>query len=119
WSAALNSSAEQIGPRSHFFRLGGDSVTAMRLVALARGAEPAITLNVADLFKNPVLETLAKSVEETMAARRAENEGAAATEGDVAPFSLLPSSGLGHDDAVELLAAQCNVAPETIEDAYP
>ncbi len=118
WSAALNSSAEQIGPRSHFFRLGGDSVTAMRLVALARGAEPAITLNVVDVFKNPVLERLATSVEETMATRRAESEGAAATEADVAPFSLLPS-GLGQDDAVKLLAAQCNVAPDAIEDAYP
>ena len=118
WSAALNSSAETIGPRSHFFRLGGDSVTAMRLVALACGAEPAITLSVVDVFKNPVLESLAKSVEAVMAARRAESDGAAATEADVAPFSLLPS-GLGQDDAVKLLAAQCNVAPEAIEDAYP
>ncbi|KAK3904812.1 hypothetical protein C8A05DRAFT_31387 [Staphylotrichum tortipilum] len=120
WSAALNSSAEQIGPRSHFFRLGGDSVIAMRLVALAHGAEPAITLSVADVFKNPVLESLAKSLEVARAARRAESEGDVATEADAAPFSLLPSGlVLGQDDAVKLLAAQCNVAPETIEDAYP
>jgi amino acid adenylation domain-containing protein len=121
WSAALNSSAEQIGPRSHFFRLGGDSVTAMRLVVLARDAAPAIPLSVVDVFKNPVLESLAKTVEETMAARRAEDEGAAAAaEADAAPFSLLPlPSGLGKDDAVKLLAAQCNVTAEAIEDAYP
>ncbi|KAK4105141.1 amino acid adenylation [Parathielavia hyrcaniae] len=118
WSAALNSSPEQIGPRSHFFRLGGDSVTAMRLVALSRGAEPAMPLSVVDVFKNPVLESLAKRAEEIMAVRSAEGEAAAATETDAAPFSLLPSAP-EQDDAIQLLAAQCNVAPDAIEDAYP
>src|SRR5690242_15970979 len=51
---ANSAAAAEVGPASHFFRLGGDSVTAMRLVAMATKVTPPVHLSIADVFANPV-----------------------------------------------------------------
>ncbi|CAI7565835.1 unnamed protein product [Penicillium glandicola] len=57
----LNLDLEQIGMDDSFFQLGGDSIGAMRLVSYAR--KDGLSLTVAQIFKNPVLGSLALSSE--------------------------------------------------------
>ncbi|KAK0701263.1 hypothetical protein B0H67DRAFT_650496 [Lasiosphaeris hirsuta] len=117
WISVLGTT-RNVGPASHFFRLGGDSVTAMRLVAMAGDdTKPAIRLGVADIFQNPVLKNMAN----TVASRLRLVDGkdpAGPAEMDAAPFSLMPISWNTHDNLVRL-ATQCRAAPDAIEDAYP
>ena len=60
WVQALNLSPSSIGVHDHFFRLGADSITAMRLVSLAKPR--GFAFGVADIFKHPVLYDLAQFV---------------------------------------------------------
>ncbi|KAL6863367.1 NRPS [Amphichorda felina] len=117
WAAALRS-AKHIGSNTHFFRSGGDSVTAMRLVALARDSSPPIPLNVADIFKNPVLGNMAKAVDEKLAERPTAPD-ASTTVSDTAPFALWPGPAKPEQDDLERLALQCGASADNIEDAYP
>ncbi|KAL4869849.1 hypothetical protein BDV12DRAFT_195858 [Aspergillus spectabilis] len=112
WANALNSS-NQLGANAHFFRVGGDSVTAMRLVALARGAQPPILLSVGDIFKHPVLSDMASAIDNTSSTDTVEIET------DVSPFSLWARSAHGEQDRLKRIASQCKVAPDAIEDVYP
>lgn len=52
---------EDIGVDDHFFRLGGDSVRAMRLVTAAR--VKGLMVSVAMVFKIPRLAEMARNVE--------------------------------------------------------
>lgn len=115
WAAALVVDIGRVGASSHFFCLGGDSVTAMRLVALAHQAEPVIPLGVADVFKNPILKIMAKVIDTKSATAASEAEAYT----DVPPFMCASSSGFLQDDDLTRLAKQCNVPTEAIEDAYP
>ncbi|KAK3936079.1 hypothetical protein QBC46DRAFT_322234 [Diplogelasinospora grovesii] len=81
WSEVLGCSPREIGAHAHFFQLGGDSVTAMRLVAAAQGA--GIRIRVADILQNPRLSDLARAAENYSATRGAEQ--------DPAPFELCPT----------------------------
>ncbi|KAL4962973.1 uncharacterized protein BDV14DRAFT_202222 [Aspergillus stella-maris] len=56
-SQVLNRSLESIGLDDDFFHIGGDSVAAMQLVALARREK--LNLSVADVFHKPRLSELA------------------------------------------------------------
>ncbi|KAJ5373247.1 hypothetical protein N7517_005253 [Penicillium concentricum] len=59
WAQVLNLNSDQIGMDDSFFQLGGDSIGAMRLVSCAR--TDGLSLTVANIFKNPVLASLALS----------------------------------------------------------
>ncbi|KAL7780605.1 hypothetical protein CFE70_010630 [Pyrenophora teres f. teres 0-1] len=78
WAGVLAIDADSIGLDDSFFRLGGDSIAAMKLVGEARRA--GIHLTVADLFSNPKLECLSRIGRELLH-RIVE---------PVLPFSLLP-----------------------------
>ncbi|KAK4182000.1 condensation domain-containing protein, partial [Podospora australis] len=54
WAQVLNVEPESIGLDDSFFRLGGDSIAAMKLVGEA--GKVGIRLTVADLFRNPRLD---------------------------------------------------------------
>jgi amino acid adenylation domain-containing protein len=56
WSSVLGISQNMIGAEDSFFRLGGDSITAMRLVKLAR--EAGVSLTVANIFHFPRLSQM-------------------------------------------------------------
>jgi amino acid adenylation domain-containing protein len=103
WEAILKTGL--IGVDDNFFRLGGDSLTAMRLVSIAR--KEGITITVDQVFKNPILSDMAlisfdESPTKTM---------------DVPPFSLIGE--LDHEQLCSEAVLQCNIRREQIEDIYP
>ncbi|KAL9025518.1 MAG: hypothetical protein Q9180_007652, partial [Flavoplaca navasiana] len=61
WALALGMDANLIGAHTHFFEIGGDSVTAMRIVVAAR--ETQLRITVADIFEHPVLSKLATALD--------------------------------------------------------
>lgn len=54
WAQVLGIAADSIGLDDSFFRLGGDSIAAMKLVGEAR--KHSMQLSVADLFRHPRLD---------------------------------------------------------------
>lgn len=106
WTAVLNRPYYTIGANDDFFQAGGDSVTAMRMVAAGR--KMLLRMTVADVFRYPRMSDLAHHLEGQMDVDDEE---------DVAAFALLN----GGVDAKRLndLAAQCEVASIQIEDVYP
>ncbi|KAI1637854.1 peptide synthetase [Biscogniauxia mediterranea] len=107
WGRVVGADAqEEVGANDNFFNLGGDSLRAMRLVALARAE--GIALTVADIFSNPVLSDMA------VVAR----PGSSRDNPEIPPFSLLGSQW-SEDAARAECAALCEIEPSTIEDVYP
>jgi aryl carrier-like protein len=63
WSKLLNLLPQSISGQDSFFEIGGDSITAMKLVGDAR--EQKLTLTVADVFQNPTLNAMAACIRPT------------------------------------------------------
>lgn len=110
WTEALKLSADTLGAEDSFFRLGGDSISAMRLVTASR--KQGVVLNVANVFAQPKLAEMAASA--TMLS--SEELTAQDNKTDV-PFELI-SQGEKHR-IIEFAAAECEVLPDSIEDIYP
>ena len=106
WAQVLGIEASRIGLDNSFFRLGGDSITAMKLVAMAR--EEGVGLTVANIFQYPKLADLAALA----------SQCAPILSSDIAPFSLLDPS-LHVVQVCQQIAASCNVDSSLIEDIYP
>jgi amino acid adenylation domain-containing protein len=60
WKVALG--LKTIGPDEDFFALGGDSIAAIRVTALAK--KKGLELHLADVFQNPTIRRLGKSLRE-------------------------------------------------------
>lgn len=110
----LFSLARQLHVNDHFFRLGGDSMAAMRLVSLAR--QQGLTLTVETIFRHPILRDLAcvaRPPNVSMGAPKSVKANGV----DTLAFSLLA----GKD--VEFLRSQavqqCNIKHSQIQDIYP
>ena len=103
WSQVLTVPQSSIRPGDNFFSLGGDSLSAMRLVSLAR--KEGLTTTVNSVFKRPSLRELASTL--------CENE----ENTDVPPFSMLRN--LDVPDLCRQGAMQCGICVEDIEDIYP
>lgn len=56
WSSVLEIDEDSITGEKSFFELGGDSLTAMKLVGAARDED--LSLTVADVFRSPVFEDM-------------------------------------------------------------
>ncbi|KAL4893946.1 hypothetical protein BDV59DRAFT_19132 [Aspergillus ambiguus] len=56
WSEALGLSPDTVIRHASFFKLGGDSISAMKMVGAAR--QEGLMLSVADVFGNPVFEDM-------------------------------------------------------------
>lgn len=107
WEIVLAISKQgSIGLDDNFFRLGGDSVSAMRLVGNARSE--GLLLSVMDIFRNPRLCDMA-----TVCTTVVEEVSSA-----LVPFSML-KDGECIDDIVHELVEQCRVPKEQILDVYP
>lgn len=63
WSRVLNIPPKEIGLNDPFIRLGGDSITAMQVVALAR--RESISLTVQDIFQRKTIPQLAAKANQT------------------------------------------------------
>ncbi|KAK9848977.1 AMP-dependent synthetase/ligase [Penicillium brevicompactum] len=60
WSTALGLSPNIVRHQESFFKLGGDSITAMKMVSAAR--EEGFVLTVADVFNNPIFADMLSTV---------------------------------------------------------
>lgn len=109
WASLLKLDKSRIGVEDSFFRLGGDSVSAMKLVGQAR--QQSISLSVSDIFRHPRLSALARIAEGRLAEKMEKMEKMEA-------FSLLDSK-LDPWAVRERIATSINVQPEQIEDVYP
>ena len=96
--------ADQIELDDNFFRLGADSITAMRLVSLAR--KEGIAMTVDQIFKNSTLFDIALIARDESLIKIV----------DLPPFSLLEPT----DVASLCLEAvsQCHILINQIEDIY-
>lgn len=119
WSSILRRPAESIATSDNFFHIGGDSVLAMRMVAMSRGQD--VSLSVVDIFKAPRLSDLAAFI--SAKGQRLGHRMTGDLEGDPIPFSLWRASMSEPEASSEAqlsnLAQQCGVLPTQIEDAYP
>ncbi|EKG18856.1 AMP-dependent synthetase/ligase [Macrophomina phaseolina MS6] len=109
WAETLDAHPDSIGSDTSFFRVGGDSIGAMRMVSIAR-EKYGLMLTVADIFNQPRLcdmAAVAKDVGDSSSA-----------EPGVAPFALFEDDE-GVDDLVEEVAAQCGLRKEMVENMYP
>ena len=110
WTEVLPSKVRSIGADDSFFRLGGDSVTVMKLATAARNA--GLSISVADIFRNPELSKMAAIVDASDGANLVDLTS------KIEPFSLL--SGCGSlDDFVTEIASHCCITTDQISDVYP
>ncbi|KAF4958673.1 hypothetical protein FGADI_2223 [Fusarium gaditjirri] len=106
WATVLNIPIAQISKGDSFFRLGGDSVDAMKLVAAAR--TEGVIITVMAIFSNPVLSDMAISCKPT-------DEALVSS---VDPFSLI-SDVAEPSLLLQEIADRCGVQESQILDVYP
>lgn len=103
----LNVPPSDVQAKSHFLRLGGDSLAAIQMVAAAR--DEGYVLTVPMILSSPQLDQLAKKLEQTL-------QGTETKVPD--PYELLAPYG-NPDDLIPIAAEQCQVSANDIEDLYP
>jgi amino acid adenylation domain-containing protein/non-ribosomal peptide synthase protein (TIGR01720 family) len=106
WASTFDISPEDIGLDDSFF-LYGDSVSAMNLVAAARNV--GLQLAVAQVFTSPTLADLAAA-----AVQLAEDE----IRTELRAFELL-TGNISVSEAIRIVAEQCEVGENRVEDMYP
>ncbi|PTB34982.1 hypothetical protein M441DRAFT_74656 [Trichoderma asperellum CBS 433.97] len=105
WAAVLNMEPETIGPNDNFIQLGGDSITSIKLIAVARSR--GITLTSATILSNPILR---------VQAQLAITSSKKNPEQDIKPFGLLRSRS---KELRETAATLCKLPMDDIEDILP
>jgi amino acid adenylation domain-containing protein/non-ribosomal peptide synthase protein (TIGR01720 family) len=108
WEAVLGLPVGSVCPGDSFFRLGGDSLTAMRLVGTARAHK--IVLTVLDVFEKPILADMARACggDEVVVAVR-----------ELKQFGLVSRPRSELDALVDEVAFQCKISGDQIRDMYP
>ncbi|OJD33837.1 nonribosomal peptide [Diplodia corticola] len=109
WATVLGIAAPTISPDANFFRMGADSLAAMKLSAACR--RNGLLLPYAEIMRRPTLSAMALAVcnEQSVASVAAV---------DPLPFSLL-HEGLHLKQVRAEVAAQCGVHEDDVEDMYP
>jgi amino acid adenylation domain-containing protein len=109
WSTVLGVKIDLVGVNDSFLRIGGDSIGAMKLVEVAR--ERGLYLTVANVFKQPRLEDMARVVGELPGL----GNGQA-----IEPFSLL-KAGFDIQKVHSHITKLCDTTETTIqiEDVFP
>lgn len=102
WETVLNLDVGSVGKEDNFFGMGGDSISAMRLVAAAHSG--GIALTVLSIFQNPKLSEMAGNCTTPKATTYVEPKA----------FAMLDNS-----EAIDELVVHCQVNKESIIDAYP
>jgi amino acid adenylation domain-containing protein len=109
WCQVLNIEEGRISPNSNFFKNGGDSVVALKLIGEARRQK--IQLSVADIFQYPSLGSLAYCLDSQVPLQEESV--------DIPRFSLLPTGSADIQTIVDDVATACSLPPGKIEDIYP
>ncbi|KAL4863703.1 hypothetical protein BDV12DRAFT_201835 [Aspergillus spectabilis] len=105
WARVLGVPVERIGRDDLFFRLGGDSLSVIRLLDLA-GQEGLPHLTFQDVLQNPRLRDIA-TLSPTSDSRGSDD--------GPAPFALVKDA----NTLLRLASEQCETPIEAIEDIYP
>lgn len=105
WATVLKLTPAYIGIHDHFFKLGADSIIAMKLVTEARRGGFAIS--VAEVFQHPTLEDQAKRLS-IITSKALIN---------IPAFSLLGDQKIS--EYKEQASIACAVQSEEIQDIYP
>lgn len=108
WASVLHIDTASISEQDSFFRLGGNSVTAIHLVAAAR--DQGYLISVAQIFGNEGLREQARLL------TPATGKNSAGL--DIAPFSLLGNS-IEVDALRSRAASLCGVEEAQVEDVFP
>jgi amino acid adenylation domain-containing protein len=106
--AVLNLPASSVSIDDSFVRLGGDSISSMRLIAMAQAEQ--LKLSFIDIFKSPKLSDLAKIASHTGPTSQLEKA--------IQPFELLRES-VKTSDVIAQASQQCQVSDENVQDVYP
>ncbi|KAI3222123.1 hypothetical protein DTO012A7_8989 [Penicillium roqueforti] len=114
WAEVLARPAETVGPDDNFFRLGGDSIAAMRLAATA--SDQGIQLGVSDIFLHPKLSDLALNCA-LPGPKERPNSKPKELDDPVPPFSILPANN--REELKSQAMEQCSLPIEQIADVYP
>ncbi|KAH8693923.1 putative nonribosomal peptide synthase [Talaromyces proteolyticus] len=104
WVEALGMPGQSIGRQDSFFQLGGDSITAMKLVKAIRNEGKILTMS--NIFRQPTLMNMAKVLDTSI-------EGEMKAE--IQPFSLLNDK----ERILDHVTSTWGVARSEIEDIYP
>lgn len=106
WALVLKLEPSSVNLEANFFALGGDSLTAMKLVGACR--TQGCILTVSAIFEHPVLLDMATKV-------KTEYHDTSATR-SITPFSLLSGD---RNTAQCQAAAACGLTVAAVEDIYP
>ncbi|KAJ5898281.1 hypothetical protein N7504_008569 [Penicillium tannophilum] len=109
WEQTLDLEQGSVTNEDSFFALGGDSFSAMNLVGAAQAA--GLSLNVAIIFKTPVLIDMAKICSSSTEAPPVKQQS-------LDPFSLLPS-GVDLEGLLDEISEGCIVSKDSVTDVYP
>jgi amino acid adenylation domain-containing protein len=111
WSQVLKLEKSRVQRQSDFFQLGGDSISAMRLVKYCRPKNLLFT--VSDVFRHSQFHELCKLASDAVH----DKSRSEVTSKNVPPFSLL---SIHHKNSLISTAANaCRVPEEAIDDMYP
>ncbi|KAL2679311.1 Nonribosomal peptide synthetase 30 [[Neocosmospora] mangrovei] len=108
WANVLNMERSDIGLDDSFFQLGGDSISAMKVVRDAR-EKLEVELSVADILQHPQLSEAAAIVARGTTLLKSDEAPA--------PFSLLP--GNNAREAIVSALKSHDVQSLSVEDAFP
>ncbi|KAB5511354.1 non-ribosomal peptide synthetase [Coniochaeta sp. 2T2.1] len=108
WETTLGLLADSVGVMDNFFGVGGDSLTAIRLVGAARARK--IRLSVLDIFEKPVLANMA------LACGSLETQVSVA---ELKPIDLVPSTASQLEALKQEVSTLCQLSTEQILDMYP
>ncbi|KAK4124725.1 non-ribosomal peptide synthetase [Parathielavia appendiculata] len=109
WESVLGLPAGSVGVADNFFRLGGDSLTAMRLIGSARAHK--IVLTVLDVFEKPVLADMAQA--------SGGSEATVPALPELKPFELVHRPQPELDALIQELSSLCVLSQAQIRDVYP
>ncbi|KAG6113322.1 NRPS protein [Claviceps sp. LM219 group G6] len=111
YSLVLEIPRDKVGMESDFFRLGGDSLQAMKLLALAP-KEGLTDISYEDIFRYPKLKDLARKVSQSVTIKK---DGFGENSSFIHPFSLV----IDGQSLIDMAAKQCDIERDSIEDVYP
>lgn len=109
WATVLGMGIDTFGLDDNFFKIGGDSLSAMSVVAMARSKTGSSAFSMVNVFQNPKLIDQARLLD--LAADEPETT-------DIAPFALIKDT-VDPQLCREEVAEACGVKPDEVVDVYP
>ncbi|QLI69376.1 D-lysergyl-peptide-synthetase subunit 3 [Metarhizium brunneum] len=113
FAQVLGISPSNITADSDFFRLGGDSVQAMKLLALV-SQEELFGLTYSDIFQHPRLRDMLNASRSRSSFIDSDDE-TVSTDSGLTPFCLVKDA----NTLIDIASDQCGINKGNIEDIYP